>query len=53
MQSVATIRKIKNKKRKNRFLAFNYDRVFKSIFCSEEAIRKENFHLLERLISDV
>ena len=53
MQSVATIKKIKNKRRQNRFLAFNYDRVFKSIFCSEEARRKNDFHLLERLISDV
>ena len=44
---------MKNKRRKNKFLAFNYDRVFKSIFFSEEARRKEDFHLLERLISDV
>ena len=53
MQSIATIKKMKNKRRQNQFLAFNYDRVFKSIFCSEEARRKEDFHLLERLISDV
>lgn len=53
MQSIATIKKMKNKRRQNRFLAFNYDRVFKSIFCSEEARRKNDFHLLERLISDV
>ena len=38
---------------KQNFFSFNYDRVFKSIFCSEEARRKEDFHLLERLISDV
>ena len=53
MQSIATIKKMKNKRRQNQFLAFNYDRVFKSIFCSEEARRKNDFHLLERLISDV
>lgn len=53
MQSIATIEKMKNKRRQNQFLAFNYDRVFKSIFCSEEARRKNDFHLLERLISDV
>lgn len=53
MQSIATIKKMKNKRRQNQFSAFNYDRVFKSIFCSEEARRKEDFHLLERLISDV
>ena len=34
MQSIATIKKMKNKRRQNQFLAFNYDRVFKSIFCS-------------------
>lgn len=38
---------------KQNFFSFNYDRVFKAIFCSEEARRKEDFHLLERLISDV
>ena len=53
MQTVATIKKTKNKGRQNQFLAFNYDRVFKSIFCSEEARRKEDFHLLERLLSDI
>ena len=53
MQSVATIKKMKNKKMKNKYLAFNYDRVFKSIFCSEEARTKEDFQLLERLINDV
>ena len=53
MQSIATIKKMENKRRQNQFLAFNYDRVFKSIFCSEEARRKNDFHLLERLISDV
>ena len=53
MQSVVTRRKMKNKRRKNQFFAFNYDRVFKSVFCSEEVRRKEDFHLLERLISDI
>ena len=52
MQSVATIKKLKNKK-KERFVAFNYDRAFKAIFCSEEVVKKEDYHLLERLISDV
>lgn len=53
MQSVVTKRKMKNKRRKKLFFAFNYDRVFKSVFCSEEVRRKEDFHLLERLISDI
>lgn len=44
---------MKDKRRQNQFLSFNYDRVFKSIFCSEEVRRKKDFHLLERLISDV
>ena len=35
---------------KQNFFSFNYDRVFKAIFCSEEARRKEDFHLLERFI---
>ena len=38
---------------KQNFFSFNYDRVFKAIFCSEEARRKEDFHLLERLLKDI
>ena len=45
-------KKMKDKRRQNQFLSFNYDRVFKSIFCSEEVRQKEDFHLLERLISE-
>ena len=38
---------------KQNFFSFNYGRVFKAIFCSEEARRKEDFHLLERLLKDI
>ena len=38
---------------KQNFFSFNYDRVFKAIFCSEEDRKKEDFHLLERLLKDI
>ena len=41
----------KENKEKN-FFSFNYDRVFKSIICDEEARKNNDFHLLERLISE-
>ncbi len=41
MQTIVTAKKMKDKRRRNQFLSFNYDRVFKSIFCSEEVRRKK------------
>ena len=52
MQSVATIKKVKYKNEEQEFYAFYYDRVFKAIFCSEEVVKNEDYHLLERLISE-
>ena len=40
-------------RKEKEFFALNYDRVFKAVFCSEEARKKGDSHLLERLIKEV
>ena len=41
-----------NSNPKEKFWGLGYDRVFKSVFCDEESVKLNDYHLLERLIKE-